>query len=125
MSNSPVRDRVSVQAPEGVIRSSGVPAFRKRYSDPSSAEPFFVWSNQMETKLAADALRDLSLNGPLGMQNPPQDALIQYGMSLGLALAAQLLSDPTLVFPELFRGRPAAMPESVDADYSASPETTI
>ena len=122
MSDSPVKDRLNGQAPAGVIRSSGVPAFRKRFADPSSAEPFFNWSEQVETKLVADALRDLSLNGPVGMANPPQDALIQYGMSLGLSLAAQLVTDPTVVFPELFQGRPVALPSAPDADYSTEPE---
>lgn len=122
MSESPVKNRIAVQAPEGVIRTSGVPAFRKRYMSPASAEHFFNWAEQAETKLAVDALRDLSLNGPVGMQNPPQDALIQYGMSLGLALAAQLLTDPTLVFPELFRGNPVVLPGAPEPDYEAEPE---
>lgn len=123
MSQNPVDQRLASQTPDGIIVPSGVATFRRRLADPASAEPYFNWSNQTETKLVRDALRDLALHGPVGMANPPTDTLIQYGMSLGLQLAEQLISDPSLVFPEAFRGRaPQQAPEVPAATFDTRPE---
>lgn len=120
---NPTDQRLAAQAPDGVIAQSGVSAFRRRYLDPSTAEKFFGWTNLAETKLAKDVLRDLALHGPVGMANPPQDTLVQYGMTLGLQLALQILDDPSLVFPEVFRGQTkAAQTEELTATFDTNPE---
>lgn len=122
---NPVDERLASQSPDGVIVPSGVATMRRRLADPKAAEPFLNWSNQSETKLVRDALRDLALHGPVGMANPPTDTLIQYGMSLGLQLAEQLISDPSLVFPEAFRGQaPSALPQAPEATFDTRPEDT-
>lgn len=123
MSQSPVDQRLASQSPDGILVPSGVATFRRRLADPSAMEPYFNWTNLQETKLVRDALRDLALHGPVGMANPPQDTLIQYGMSLGLQLAEQLISDPSLVFPEAFRKRTDIVaPEVPDATFDTNPE---
>lgn len=122
MGDGHVQDRVNAVPPDGIIARSGVSVFRSRYSKPESAEKFFEWSKLPETKLALSALEDLAVNGPVGMANPPQDYLVQYGMTLGLNLAAQILRDPSLVFPEVFRGRPVQMPSAMEPDFETEPE---
>lgn len=118
--DSPAQTRVGSAPTGGIIAQPGVAAFRQRFADPSSAEHFFNWTNQKETRLALAAIRDLAMNGPVGMANPPNDYLVQYGMTVGLNLAAQIIEDPSLVFPELFQGRKAVHQEAPQATFDAS-----
>ena len=64
------------------------------------------------TKLVLSAVRDLAVNGPLSLD--VKETAVQYGVTSGLNLAAQLMDDPSVVFPELFTGigsSPKRLPE--------------
>lgn len=123
---NPLDQRVASQQPDGLVAPSGVATMRRRLSDPKALEPFFAWANLPESKLVREAVRDLALHGPVGMADPPTDTLVQYGMTLGLMLAEQLMADPSLVFPEAFRGRaPSVLPEAPDATFETRPEDTV
>lgn len=121
MSGSPVADRVSVSSPEGVITRSGVASFRKLFLMPETAEKFYNWTEDTTTKAVIGAIRDLALNAPVGSTNTPEWYAVQYGMSLGLNLAAQLMTDPSLVFPDVFRGRPVQVTPAPDATFDTDP----
>lgn len=119
MVGNPARIRADVDRPEGVLAPSGVSTFRRRFSTPETMELFHEWSGQQVTRLVSNAIRDLALNGPF---NPGtlESAAIQYGVSMGLSMAAQLMTDPSVVFPGMFQSdnRSIQMP---DMDFSGEP----
>jgi len=96
----PVADRLHAQSPGGVLGPSGVARFRACYSGQDKAELFHQWASLTGTRLFRDALRDLALHAPAPADS--DNHLVQYGISLGLSLAARLAEDPSSVFPELF-----------------------
>lgn len=63
----------------------------------SSLAEYLDWSASPFGRLAVGALRDLALWGPVAVQ--ATDVAVQYGVSIGLSLAARLLEDPSAVMP--------------------------
>ena len=122
--DSPVATRMAAQSPGGLLGPSGVANFRRLYSGQDKAEPFHQWASLTGTRLLRDALRDIALHTPPGLTGV-EDPLVQYGMSLGLSLAARLMEDPSSVFPELFTSVSGASSEfnplGVRDDYGADP----
>ena len=105
--STPVIDRVSaVQA--GGCRASGLPALRAQFNSADSEKSYDEWAKHPVTGLVRKALYDMAINGPASMQSSESYA-VQYGMTLGLGLAAQLLDDPSVVFPDIFSGKPATV----------------
>ena len=45
----------------------------------------------------------MALNGPVTLSTSDSYA-VQHGMTVGLGLAAQMLEDPSTVFPDMFSG---------------------
>ena len=121
--DNPVATRLAAQRPGGVLGPSGIAHFRELYAGQDKAEKFNEWANLTGTKLLRDALHDLALHAP-PMLATSDDYLVQYGMSLGLSLAARLVEDPSSVFPELFTSVPGAAPAGpsvVRDDFTADP----
>lgn len=123
--DSPARQRLAQVSPDGYIAQSGVASFRRRLVDPASAEEFHAWAENPLTVLLRSALQDLVVNGPLGMANPPTDVAVQYGFTSGLSLALQLITDPSIVFPEVFRGRAASAKPMPDQTFDTDPEDAL
>ena len=123
--SEPVDERVAAQSnAQGVLATPGVMRFRRLYAGQDKAELFQGWASLTGTKLLRDALRDMALHAPPALSGR-DEYLVQYGMSLGLNLAAQLAEDPSSVFPELFRsedGRARGFsPLAVADDFLADP----
>ena len=95
-----VSDRVDAAgAPKAAFRETGVAALRRTLCASDAARPFAEWAKVPITGLVRRAVRDLALNG----FNPsPKDPAVAYGMTLGLQLAAQLMEDPSAVYPDVF-----------------------
>jgi hypothetical protein len=119
---SPASQRIAAAPSDGVLAPAGVATFRRRYLEPNTMERFHDWANQEETKLAVKAIQDLALNGPVGMNQQPEGYAVQYGMTIGLQLAAQILIDPSVIFPEVFRGGVRAPVPTPTPDYESRPE---
>ena len=100
----PLAARLAAKNPGGVLGPSGVAKFRKLFNPANSAEVFHNWAEHPITAAVAGAVRDLALHSPVAEVGDPENHLIQYGIGVGLSLAAQLLTDPSSVYPEMFTG---------------------
>lgn len=116
---TPAAVRVPGAGHEGLATpASGVVALRRALSAQGSLDSFRRWANDPMTRLVLSAIRDLSVFGPPGVDE--SGIAVQYGMTAGLNLAAQLIDDPSVVYPELFTG---VMSEGVripDENYTTS-----
>lgn len=110
---APAAVRVPRSGHEGLATpASGVLALRRALSRTEMLDTFRKWADDPMTKLVLSAVRDLAVNGPLSLD--VQEMAAQYGVTSGLNLAAQLMDDPSVVFPELFTGidsSPGVLPE--------------
>ncbi len=116
MGQSPASVRLGSTGPGGYIEPSGLAALIAVLREPGVVSVFHTWRSQQLTQLVAGALRDLILHQPMGIAN--EDRLVQYGVTQGLELAFQLMSDPSVIVPGLFTGgatpgeaRPAGIPD--------------
>ena len=82
--------------------------------DDKSLAEFLDWSDSPFGRLAVGALRDLALWGPVSSEDA--DTAVQYGVTVGLSLAARLLEDPSAVMPQ--ERKPTQSP-SMDFQVSA------
>lgn len=116
--NSPVDVRVNAaeSTPSGYIVRSGVQAFRDSLRGPQAAAAFDDWRNERFTKMLFLALQDMILHQPREVQS--DSVLVQLGMTQGLALAAQLVADPSVLWPGVFG-------ETLDAPDSQRPPVFV
>lgn len=116
-----VQDRLASVAP-GRFGGPGVAEFRRKYAADSMAQAYADFANTPVTRSVRAVLKDLALHPPAVVGDGASVA-VQHGLTLGLGLAAQLLEDPTLVFPELFAAVPAA--GGTGKDPGTSPDDYI
>lgn len=99
---SPSSNRVNAMGPEGRRpRDSGFYALRRFLAKDGAAAGFAEWSNQMMTSLVRDTIQDFILNQPLQGLDSDQVA-VQYGITQGLSMALQLLTDPSVLVPGIY-----------------------
>lgn len=122
---SPLAQRVDPVHPGGGIAVSGVAELRRSFPNPESAKAYSEWANHPITKLVRSALMDMALNGrPLDPD--PGSPAVQYGVTLGLGAAAQMLEDASLVIPGMFAPpTPAVNPSDMPATFSVSPQDAL
>lgn len=123
--DSPAKTRLATVTPDGILVPSGVATFRRRFTDPATAEMFSAWSEQQITQLVLKVLQDLAVNGPIGMASQPDGTAIQYGFTAGLNFAAQLMTDPSIIFPEVFRGTQTQTHEMPKQTFETEPEDAL
>jgi len=93
----PVSARMAAQPAPGRIVRGGLNELKRVLFSREGSDAFGTWSGQGLTKLYVSALRDIALNPP--RSSTADDIAVQYGMTLGLSLAAQLIEDPSVVMP--------------------------
>lgn len=99
---NPVAERNEPKHPGGGYSTPGVAGLREQFPNPESAKAYKEWADHPVTKLVRKALVDMALNGVPGKAD--NDSLaVQYGISLGLGVAAQMLEDAALVVPGMYR----------------------
>lgn len=125
MMDAPAKIRLASAVPDGILVPSGVATFRRRFSDPATAEMFTNWNEQQITQLVLKVLQDLSVNGPIGMAAQPEGVAVQYGFTAGLNFAVQLMTDPSIIFPEVFRGQAAPAKEMPKQTFDTDPEDAL
>ena len=86
--------------------------------DEKALAEFLDWSGSPFGKLAVGALRDLALWGPVSTVD--SDVAVQYGVTVGLSLAARLLEDPSGVMPP-----DHAVPKPPDMNFSVSADDAL
>lgn len=101
------------------VASDGVAApplrrLRDVVRNQASLAEFLDWSGSPFGKLAVGAIRDLALWGPVSTEDA--DVAVQYGVTIGLSLAARLLEDPSAVMPP---EQPAQAVPAMDFKVSA------
>lgn len=111
MPASPSSTRIGAVKPGGYIEPSGLADLKDTLGRPGVVSAFHTWKTQRMTQLVAGAIRDLIVNQPLGIAD--EDRLVQYGITQGLEMAYQLVSDPSVLLPGVFGqgtspGAPAA-----------------
>lgn len=87
-------------------------------ADSKSLAEYLDWAATPFGKLAVGALRDLAIWGPPATSG--SDAAIQYGVTIGLSLAARILEDPTAVIRVPQPSSPAP-----DMNFSVSPADAL
>ena len=111
--------RVPMSGHEGLAApASGVLALRRHLSRAEMLDTFRKWADDPMTKLVLSAVRDLAVNGPLSLD--VKEMAVQYGVTAGLNLAAQLMDDPSVVFPELFTGIGSSSGRLPEENYETS-----
>lgn len=127
--DNPVTARLSVPPRDGFVVDSPVGRFRRQFATRQSASTFHEWAGNPTTRMVADVLREYALNQPGPGDVPPGElsrefVSVQYGITLGLSMAAQLLTDPSAVCPGIFSGSasPAARGVArVESTYDTDP----
>ena len=121
---TPVQSRVASAGRQGYFGVSGLRDFRDFFTPEEMASVFYEWRTLPVTVKMVRALQDLALSSPSIPGLSAQDVPVQYGITLGIALAVQLLSDPSQIVTGLFGSRPqdsAGMPpESFEEASEAS-----
>ncbi len=116
--------RVPASGHEGLATpASGVLALRRSLSGTEMLGAFRKWAEDPMTKLILSAVRDLAVNGPLALD--VKETAVQYGVTAGLNLAAQLMDDPSVVFPELFVGIDSSSQALPEENYETSVGTML
>lgn len=122
MGGEPVSARVSAAGRTGAFGAGGIADLRRFYAPRAMASVHYDWRTLPVTVKMIRALRDLALSHPPVLA--PVDNSVQYGITVGLSMAADLLDDPSLVLRGLFGERTpddGAMPEET-FDEPSTPE---
>lgn len=119
---SPVTDRMNAMHPEGRRPTSGFHAFCRTLGQPGAAAGYAQWSDQMMTRLVANAIRDIIFNQPIPEASSDQVS-VQFGITQGLEIAYQLLTDPSVLVPGIYgKGtNPAAEPTTPPSENFDTP----
>lgn len=121
MTGTPALSRLNAVPPGGYIVPSGVATYKSRVREGGPTQ-FLEWRRAPLTVALLSALQELALNPPPEMSGDSQ--LTQYGVTQGLSLAATLLSDPTVVWPDLFNAAQNT-PENPRAQVNDTFNTSI
>lgn len=103
-------------APDGAIAQSGVAALRAALAGNASA--FAEWRREAMTRAVLRAMQGFLMHPPAGLQ--PTDALVQYGVSQGVLLAVQLMTDPSVIWPGIFGDGASAGAKLPEMDFETS-----
>ena len=104
--------------------ASGVRRLRGAFKDEESAKQFYDWANHPISRMIVAAIRDIALNGSPNVDS--KDVGVNYGITLGLNTAANLMTDPSSVFPEMFANVANTSAQVLDhPDFSVSPHEAL
>lgn len=107
----------------GFVNPSGVQDFIAKYAAADMRSVYAEFSRNAVTQSVIRALRDLALR-PANVASA-EDCAVQYGVAIGLGLAAQFLEDPSAVFPALFGAGQARPAEPQGPSYSSTVDQFI
>lgn len=100
--NSPATLRIkhAENTPGGHIVPSGVEDFKRCIAGPEASAAFYKWRSDYFAKKMYLALQDLIVHQPRDISS--DNLLVQYGVTQGLTIAAQMLADPSVLWPGVF-----------------------
>ena len=107
----------------GRFSPNGLRNFQLKFATPESIDEFLKWRDNPVTLAYLGALRGLMATPPAGYV-PADSVELQFGVQSGLALAAQLVDDPTSLYPSLFSSTSGRAVESDEmlTEYSVAPD---
>lgn len=112
---TPIETRLASAGRVGVFGVGGLEDFRRFFTPEPMANAHYTWRTLPITVKTIRALRDLATSHPKMPALSTQDVAVQYGITLGLSMAADLMDDPALVIPGLFgTAVPGQAPEPVE-----------
>lgn len=120
---TPTDIRIASAGKVGKFGVGGLADFRSFYSTEASASAYYDWRAKPETTKAIRALRDLATSHPSVTGLSTGDIAVQYGITLGLSLAANLLDDPALVVRGLFGEKPSMAMTPLAESFDEPTET--
>ena len=103
---TPVETRIAAAGRAGAFGIGGLEDFRRFFSSEPMASVHYEWRTLPVTAKVVRALRDLAMSHPAMPRLATSDVAVQYGITVGLSLAADLLDDPALIVPGLFGTKP-------------------
>ena len=103
MTPAEARVRVTAAKTPGFLVGGALRRLADKFTPVESASEFAAWRANPVSVLFLDALRELSRN-PYRASVEHDDVLVEYGLTSGLQLSADILDDPSQVFPSLFGG---------------------
>lgn len=106
----PVTARVAAQPRPGHLVRGGLDHLREVLATPDGVNSFDIWRGQGMTKMFVSVLRSLAISAPPAVS--AESVPVQYGMTLGLSLAAQIIEDPSTVVPGVFGEDNEVLPEA-------------
>lgn len=122
---TPIEERLTAAAasPEGFLTPSGVAELQRVLKGRTTE--FAQWAQNPMTVKVRKALQDLVLHPPMHLSC--EDHHIQYGLSQGLLIALQLVSDPSMLWPGVFGANTNERNDSVPPpmDFSTSLDEEI
>ena len=107
MAETPGTTRVAAAGRVGVFGVGGLEDLRRFYAAEPMASAHYEWRTLPITVKIIRALRDLATSHPAMPALATQDVAVQYGITLGLSMAADLMDDPALIVPGLFGVKPS------------------
>lgn len=104
-------------APYGVMRSNPIIEAAMLWGPDGDTADLREWLADPTTKRMIALVQELAVNPPT--THVGADKIENYGLTSGLQLAVQVLSDPTMLFPLVFAiSEQTALPAT---DYSTEP----
>ena len=106
---------------DGGLDRSRIAYFRDLYNAPDMKDEFDTWRTHRAARAIRGVLDELALFVPDATFGT-SDLMIQHGITLGLQLARQLMTDPSMVYPEMFTGEsPVPTVPVPEETYSSRP----
>lgn len=99
---TPVETRLASAGRVGAFGIGGLEDFRRFFAPQPMVTAHYDWRTLPITVKTIRALRDLATSHPAMPSLTTQDVAVQYGITLGLSMAADLMDDPALIVPGLF-----------------------
>ena len=113
-----VDSRLATGLGTGVIAGSPVERLSRALRAEAAAVEYNGWADSPFGRLVVAALRHMALHGPAVCADA--SVPVQYGVTLGLSLAADLLADPSSVLPGLFGSAAAGDEDAFRPTYETS-----
>lgn len=117
-----VSQRLSATAGAGRVARSPVARLLSVLDSDESLAAYNGWAEHPMGRLIISALRHMAQHAP---DRLPDAAIpVQYGLTLGLSLAADLLTDPSSVFADVARPG-STIDDAFTPAYSVAPDEVV
>lgn len=110
----PIAERIA----SNMMSGTPVGELLSKFASAESRASYIEWTGNPVTKLVAATVSEMALRGPVNAQDP----LVQYGITLGLGIAAHLMRVPEVVFPMMFSEEPGQPGAPAAETYSTAPD---